>query len=61
MTVSGFGSHEAEYELRLLDSPGSIQVGGLVVELLDVAPPMPLGEPPPPSEYRALLLITARR
>ena len=61
VTVSGVGSDQAAHELRLLDSPGAIQVGGIVITLLDVAPARTAQEPPPDSEYRAKLRITAMR
>lgn len=61
LTASGFGGDRTVHELRLLDQPGSITLGGFVIELLDVDPPRSHADPAPLSRYRAQLLITAVR
>jgi hypothetical protein len=61
MTAAGFGSSETVHELRLLDEPGAIMVGGYRVSLVAVDPPRTIADPPPESRYRAQLVITAVR
>jgi hypothetical protein len=48
------------HELRLLDAPSAVSIGGHLVQLVDVAP-HPGMEAPPVSEYRARFLVTAVR
>lgn len=61
ITTSGFGPAGTAHELRLLDEPRSITLDGLVIELLAVDPQRSDVETPPPSRYRAQLIVTAVR